>query len=109
MADERSPKAGHAVHFAAVGELAGRIDRASGLARAPRTDGVEVLEREADRIHHLVAARAHRIRAMLRHQLAHAFRHLAGLVLLQRGHIGQRRRGRRAENVLQHPFTADHR
>ena len=39
--------------------------------RAPRADGVEVLEREAERVHHLVAARARRVRAVLLHPLAH--------------------------------------
>ena len=29
-----------------------RVDRRAGLARAPRADGVEVLEREAERVHH---------------------------------------------------------
>ena len=44
---------------------------AARVARPPRADRVEVLEREPDRIHQLVAARAHRVRAVLLHLLAH--------------------------------------
>ena len=77
-----------------------------GLARAPGADGVEVLEREADRIHHLVAAGADRVRPMLRHLLAHRARLLSFLGLLQRRHVGRRRRRRRAEDVVEDPLAA---
>ena len=45
--------------------------------RPPRADGVEVLEREADRIHHLVAAGTGRVGAMLGELLAHRPRPIA--------------------------------
>ena len=40
-------------------------------ARPPLADGVEVLERETERIHHRMTARADRVGAMLRQPLAH--------------------------------------
>ena len=45
---------------------------------APAADRVEVLEREADRIHQLVAAGARRVRAVLLHPLAHRQRLAVG-------------------------------
>ena len=47
--------------------LIGRL----AVRRAPLADGVEVLEAEAERIHARVAARAHRVGAMLLEHLAH--------------------------------------
>ena len=80
--------------------------RPARLARPPRADGVEVLEREADRVHHLVAACAHRIRAMLRHQLAHRLRLVVRARSPSARHVRRRRRRRRAEHVLEDPLAA---
>ena len=44
---------------------------ARGSLRPPGADGVEVLQREAERVHELVAAGARRVGAMLLHLLAH--------------------------------------
>ena len=62
---------------------------------APPADRVELLEREPQRIHHGVAARARRILPVLLHPLAHRARLLAARALGQIGHVGRRRRRRR--------------
>ena len=102
-----SPHRDDAIDGRAVGELAGRVDAGALVVGAPRAHGVEVLERKAERVHHLVTARAHRIRAMLLHALAHGPGLLA--LVLERRHVGWRRRRRRAEQVLENPFAAQHR
>src|SRR5580765_8677587 len=54
-----------------VGKPAGGIDIAAVVVIAPPSDRVEVLHREADRIHPRVTAGAARVRTMRRHGLAH--------------------------------------
>ena len=76
---------------------------------APLADRVEVLEREAERIHHAVAGVAGRLGAVLLHDLAHRAGLLAVLVLLEPFDVGRRRRRRRAEDVLENPGAAQHR
>ena len=74
-----------------------------------RADRVEVLEREAQRIHDLVADGARRVRPVLFHPLAQRVRLAVVLVFLERRHVGRRRQRRRAEQVVQDPFAAHHR
>ena len=76
----------------------------------PLADGVEVLQREAERVHPRVAARADRIGAVLLHPLAHRQRPCRRCSLsFERRHVRRRRRRRRAEQVLEHPLAAHHR
>ena len=64
--EQRLAQRDGAVDLRAVGEHAGRVDRSdpSLVCVLPLTDGVEVLEREADRIDVAMARRAHRVGAM---------------------------------------------
>ena len=59
----------------------------AAVDRAPQADGVEILERQADRIHHLVARGARRVLPMLRQPLAHRQRLLVLDILRERRHI----------------------
>ena len=93
----------------AVRESAARVDRGAAdafLVVAPGAHGIEILEREADRIHRRVTARARRVRAM-RFELLPERHHALGVDLLEQRHVGRRRRRRRAEHVLEHPLAAD--
>ncbi len=103
-------KADGAVERAAVGQPAGCVDRPARLTlRAPASDRVEVLRRQAHRIHQLMAARAHGVRAMLNHPLAHRENLRARAVLGQRRHVQRRGRHGRAEQILENPLAAAHR
>ncbi len=90
---------------------------AAGVHRLPRfVDGppaanrVEVLEREAERIDHRVAAAAHRIAAMLGQPFADGRRRRSRLRFRQtRVDAGRRRRHGHAEDVVEQPFAAQHR
>src|SRR5206468_3881489 len=88
----------------------GRVDGRSATAalmRAPSAIRVEVVEREADRIHDLVTAGARRILAMDRHLIAQR-EHLARILvrILEGRDVWRRLWRRRAEDVLEHPDTA---
>ena len=107
-AQERRFQAVHVVELAAIRQAARGIDGRACLDRSPPPDRVVVLEREAERIHHVVARRTVRVGAVLRQPLAHR-QVPVHRVVLQRGHIGQRRRGRHAEKVVEHALTAKHR
>ena len=99
-----------AVNGRAVGQLSRRVDRTAGFLRAPRADRVEVLEREADRIHHLVAAsRTSGWRDAP--PSARAASSASDLLRcrLQLRHVRWRRRHRQAHDVLEDPFAAQHR
>ena len=50
---------------AAIGELAGRIDEDALIHRAAAADGIELLERETQRVHAVVAGSARGIEAVL--------------------------------------------
>ena len=91
--EERLSQRHDTIDAGAVGELARRVDRRAGVLGAPRAHGVEVLERESDRIHDLVAAGACRIRAVLGHLLPHRLWLLTLLVFLERGHVRRRAGG----------------
>ena len=71
-----------------------------------RSDRIEVLEREANRIHRRVAGGAGRIRAMLLQPRAHGSGFTSSRVFLERRHIGRRLRRRRAEQIVEHPLAA---
>ena len=86
----------------------GRVDGCARITGAPRTDGIEVLERQAERVHHSVAARARRALAVHLHLLAHAARRLP-LAFFERRDVGGRRRRRRAEQVVENPLAAQYR
>ncbi len=96
------------VDLGAVGELSRRIQRNPGLTRAPGARRIEILEREPEGIHHLVAPRAGRTGAVPFHALTQGARRLI-VALLERGHVGKWRRWRRAEHVLENPFAAEDR
>ena len=66
----RLAQAGRAIELGAVEHLAGGVDAESAVVGAPDAHGVEILEREADGVHHLVAAGAGRVGAVLFHTLA---------------------------------------
>ena len=94
----------------AVGQRSGRVDRRVALvARAQRPDGVELLEREAERIHLRMARRARRILPVLLEPLAHRLPLAVGALVAERRHVGRRRRRRRAEDVLEQPLAAQDR
>ena len=65
MLVERLAKRDRPVHLRAIGELTDRIDAATLFLDPPLADPVEVLEREPERIHHAVTARARRRPAVL--------------------------------------------
>ena len=75
---------------------------------APLSDGIEILERESDRVHHFVAARADRIGAVLFHAFAQRQR-FAIAIFFERRNIGRRRSGRNSEQIRENPFAALHR
>ena len=59
-------------------------------------------------VHRLVACRADRVGAMRFHLFAHGSRRRTGLRLRQSGNVGRRRGNRQTQNVLEHPFAAQH-
>ena len=78
---------------------------ATGFLRPPDTNGVEILERQPDRVHDPVAARALRVGAVLFHPRSHGLRR-PGRLLGERRHDGRRRRRRRADQVVENPLSA---
>ena len=99
------------IELRAVVKVADRIDRDAIVLDAPHAGDVEVLERQAERIDHLVARRARRILAVLFHALAHRQRlaGVNGLGFFERRHVGRRRRRRRAKQHFHDPLAAQHR
>ena len=75
-------------------------------ARAIPADRVVVLEREPERIHHVVTRGTHRVAAVLLDALAHRARLLALHDRRQVGHVRRRRRRRVVEEVLEQPLAA---
>src|SRR5712691_1293554 len=65
------PQTRRAVDFRAVVHLGGRVDGRSLLVRSPQANAVEILEREADRVHQTVALDAVRADPMVQHLLPH--------------------------------------
>ena len=91
-------ESGHAGKLAAVGQAAGHVDGLAVLDYAPAADGVEVLKREADGIHQVVATRTGGIGAMFGKALTH-WERVGNGVLLERGHTRRRGWRWRAEQV----------
>ena len=107
---ERLAQPVHAVDLVAVGEHVGGLDRHAALvAQPPRAHGVEVLEREPDRVHQAVTGGTGGVRPVLLHLLPHRARRARGLAFGQRGHVGRGHRRRRPEHVLEHPLASQHR
>jgi hypothetical protein len=94
-----------------VDEHARGVDRLTRFAihDAPAADGVEVLEREAERIDDAVARVARRVRTVRLEPRAHGARLLPFDDLDERLDVGRRRLGRRTEHVLEQPLAAQHR
>ena len=109
MADQRRAQAHRAVQRAAVVHLAARVHRHEAVVLPPPAGGVEVLERQADRVHDLVAARARRVFAMLLHALAHRQHGFVVHRFRQRRHVGRRQRRRSAQQHFEHVLAARHR
>ena len=110
--EQRLPQAGHAVEGRRrpAGCPTRRSAAAVSSTRPPAADRVEVLQREPERID---AAMARRARPDCCDARAISSRIVCAwppaLVLLERRHIGRRRRRRHAEDVLEDPFAAAHR
>ena len=94
----------------AVGQSARHVDGLAGVVVPPSSHGVEIFQRESDRIHARVAAGAGRIGAMPKHRFAHGER-LAGCRScgIQRRNIRRRRRRRRGQQILQNILAPQHR
>src|SRR5262245_16195471 len=109
IAKHRFSQSGDAVHLAAVDKYADRVDRLPLVFRSPMTDRIKVLERDADRIHDLVAALAGLDRTMHFHLLAQRERLAAFARRIQRRYR-ERRWIRRldADDVLKHPLPTLH-
>src|SRR5580693_450254 len=97
MIQNRLAKAGRPVELGAIEQFALGIDAEPTVVAAPHADSVEVFERESDRIHHGVTARAGWILAMLFHALADRSRLAVVSGFLQRWDIWRRRWRRRAQ------------
>src|SRR6266566_2817518 len=109
MRQERAPKTRGSIDFGSIRQSGGSIDGFTILVDGTvMPDGVEVLEGEAERVHDLVAARAGGLGTMLIHSLTHRAHFSAFSRFLQRRHVGRRWSGRRAQNVAEYPFSADH-
>src|SRR3954471_9645460 len=61
----------HARELTAIRQAAGSIDRFAFLERPPATNGIEVFERKANGIHHVMATGADRISTMFGEAFAH--------------------------------------
>ncbi len=94
--------------MAAIGQAARCVDGHSCLDRAPAADRVEFLERQAGRVHQVVARGAGLVRAVLGQPLANG-EIAVHRVVLQRRNVGQRRRGRDAQKIPEDPLAAKHR
>src|SRR5262245_15453675 len=70
VADHELPETRHTLESRAVGKRRRRVDRRVVADRPPFAERVEVLEREAERIHPLMTRRARRVLPMQFHALA---------------------------------------
>src|SRR5439155_9640837 len=94
----------------AVIQLDGRVDRRATVAALPGPPlsvRIEVLERETDRVHDLVATGTLRILPVFGHLVTQRQR-LAGPArgILQRPNVGRRLRRRSAEDVFKDPHAS---
>ena len=95
----------------AVVEVAARVERHAVLAHAPLAGDVEVVEREADRIHEAMAGVARRFARCIsmRSRVVSILPSFASAVSSSGGNVRRRRRRRRAEQHFHHPLAAQHR
>ena len=90
----------------ATGQDTGRLDGELTVLLTETTDGVEVLEGEAERVHLRVTVRARRIRAVLFHALAKRSGQLGFVSFGQLGNVRGGRRRRCAENLFENPAAS---
>ena len=96
-----------ALHLRAVRQLPGRVDRLPRFLLAPGADLIEVLEREADRVHQAMAGGALRERRCCPSAAAAWSASRPSDPLEVDLHARRRLRRRRAQQVLQNPVAAD--
>src|SRR4029453_19474805 len=89
-------------------EVPGSVDRERPILLPPAPHRVEVLEPEAQGIHRLVADGAVGIGPVLLHALPQRARERGLRTLLEVGDARGWRRGRLAEDLLEHPLAALH-
>ena len=107
LPQDRLPQRDDTVDLGAIDKLSRRVDRRPFVSRAPGADRVEILERQSQRIHQLVAARARRACPVLLEALADRMRLRRRALLFERRYVGRRRGRRRAEQVVENPLAAD--
>src|SRR5580658_9208458 len=90
-----------------AGQRTGSIDGELTILVPPRSDSVQILEAESERIHLRMAGSAFRILAMRFHLLPKGSR-LANLGIVERRHRGRRRWRRGVEEILEYPLAAQH-
>src|SRR5262249_24599722 len=107
------PQPRRPIDLRAVEELRRRINLASSVLSTPQRDSVEVLQREADRIHHAVTRDAILAYAVIQHLLPHRrFLGVTGCIRhpwRKRRHVGWWIRRAHAENVRHDPLAPRHR
>src|SRR5947209_6506140 len=67
LAQNPFPQTGRPVEFRPIGQVGRRVDRLVAFTGPPLSSRIEILEREAERVHARVAAGADRVGAMLFH------------------------------------------
>src|SRR5204863_7901769 len=80
----------------------------SALLRSPGAVGVEVLQRESDRVHQLVAACTGFIFAVQRHLLPQSHHLFFAITVFKRWHVRRRLRRWCTEDIFEYPHTALH-
>ena len=110
IARQPAPQACRPVDFRPIENLSGRIDRRALVVTPPHADAIEVLQREADRIHEAVALDAVGPHPVIHHLLPHRrLARIAGRVAcfrLERWHVGRRVGRAHAEDVRHDPLPA---
>ena len=111
LGEEERPQPGEPFEFGAAQRRGGVVDRPARFVNSsPRTDGIELFEREAKRIDHRVTTRTAWIRPVLCQPLPNRRRRDVRLHFREVRVDAGRRRGRgQPENVVQQEFAAQHR
>ena len=105
LRDQHIPKAGRTIQLGAICQFAGRIDSIAAVECTNGANAVQVLEREADRIHRRVTGCANGICTMLLQADTQRDRLRIVAVLWQRRHVRRRLRRRSAEQIVQDPLS----